>query len=392
MPLTWTLDTLTGVRLCQFTERENAEVAGGLNAPRTAKLDVSLEDPRSAFAREPLYSVLSVTFDREPLFRGKLLTPVYKGTDRVVEINAIDPSFNLQCAHTDERSDGAYFTKQYAVDQSEIKARLMEHVLPTAAEAAAGTPPHGIRRGSLPATVARDLELAPGVQIWQSWLDLTELEGGADLELRPLAAFEGFNYVALDTFARQGSDKSATAIYQFNLGKSNCGDFQLTPAGEEIRNRMSVSGTSERGLTPPVYRSDQPESQRAIGIYSDYDSQGDDSALSVLQARARERVATGAFAPAIFDITPAVAGKGYYRDRDQNVRVRGGTFGTPPSFGPGAGFDCWQGDTVRAVARVEPGLDVDLRGRITDWKISEVGDDVLTDLTCAPSVRAAGVT
>lgn len=403
--LTWSLCDRRGALLADVPQRAaGSEVTVTGNGERTAKLRVSLEDEVAARVY-PLATLLKVHYFAELLFCGPVLLPRFAARDRVVEIPAICPSFYLQRSYVGQRADGAGLEgapagspyRQQQVDQSLIMWRLVKHVLPTAGEQADGVPTHGIVDGTRPQSAAddgwnpRDREYEPGKQIWQALVEMSEVLAGPDFELEPVDQTDG-TLARLNVYGRQGANKTDSVVFEVGLGQNNATDVSWEPSGDLVANRATYVGQTLEGSAQPAYTANQRESQRAFGLLSDFRGRPDISDQRTLQEHAMGQVALHAWPVDFFTVTPAAEG-GYGLARDQSGQIvsLGEGFGVPPRFGPDG--DYWIGDEISAYARVLPGLDAELRGRVTEARLMEAdaAGTLMTEITCAPTIVATGV-
>lgn len=393
--LTWALHALAGPRIGPLRETTAAQVTIPLNQRRHAQVTIPTDDPMAPHAMRPLAVVLRAWWFKRPIFAGPITIPRFSQDGETIQLNATDPGFRLATLSVNQRSDGALLAYQAAVDQSEILARLIDHVRPTAAEIALGVPDIPIIRASLPATKNRDRGYEPGKNIWDAIVELSEVQEGVDFELEPLAPRADGYLCALNTYPRQGADQ--TNQVKFTAGFA-WEDSTITwePAGDGVVNRSTWQGQSEEGQPPPTYTSNQPESQVSYGIYGAYEGAADISVTNTLAEHAQGQVGAAAFPVDFFDIVPAVEGRGYEIDPVTRLPmlVEGRQFGTPPAFGPGPDFDYFVGDTIACHARIPPAIDGVFTGRVTDAVLSEApetGDGVVA-LTIGPDIPLSAVT
>jgi hypothetical protein len=312
-------------------------------------------------------------------------------------------SFNLTVAatltHTQQwlTFSRGIFLPQIQVAQWEIMYRLMEHVLPTAAETATGIPDHGVIRGTHPALGAagsalRDREYVTGDQILSSIEEFNSVENGVEHVWRALSGAGG-DLAALDTADRFGTDKSSTIVFQYGWGENNASDFSYKPPGDAVRNRGFVTGTAIEGEQQYVGIADQPDSELLHGILTAFGSDPSTIDPTLLSEVAQGLVAANAFPADYFEIVPALDdGTGYKRAQTGGwTKVQDQKFGVPPTFGPNK--DYWEGDTIAVHARDKSGHIREVIGRVVEWTVTEADEfgNVLAALKCEPLVTMSGV-
>ena len=398
------LCTLSGEFLASLDNRlPGMQVKVGIMNTKTASVSLSFDDEAAAQAY-PLFTTLKVALDDWPLFSGVVLKPKFDLAVRRVAIPAIDVSFRAATRFIGDRSDGAGLNGHVAgnpyrwegVDQSQMMWRFIQYMQRTAAEATLGIPDHGIGLGNLAGpTQFRDREYEYGKQILEAMNQLAGVINGVEYDFRAVDQEDGI-LALLDTFhPRMGFDKTDSVIFEAGWGAENCSDFSWEPSGDGVINRAVQIGQAQEGEPSPVRRADQIESQLGIGIYSQVTGRSDISEPNTLAEHAQGVASTYGWPIDYFDLIPATQdGSGWEKTGvNQYERIVGKKFGIPPRFGPGPHHDCWIGDTIRAIARDKPALDVDLTGRITDATITEADAEgnVAYELTCAPTISATGV-
>lgn len=380
--LSWVLTNPKGVRLAELRDRvPGAEVTIALNGQRTAKLALSLEDEAAAQVR-PFDRFLKVFLGEEIIFGGPILVPRWLTAEGILDISAVDVSQRLVQAFTHN------FDRQEGVGQADIMHRLILHANRNSG-GATGIPLHGIVGGGpFEGNIGRDRSYPDGKQIWEALVDMSNVIGGPDFELRPEDTTTGFNWARFETYhPQQGDDKTDSVRLEAGLGRHTARDFNWEPGGGTIINRYTLAGQATSGTASPAWVAEQPESQKIFGIWEAFDADPDVTRITTLREKAESVVAANAFPIDFFDVTPAPEEGGLIAGTDQR-------YGVPPKFGPGAAHDYWIGDEISVAARVPPGLDVQLRGRVTDARLVEEDEagNVAVELTCAPTVSAAGIT
>lgn len=392
---------LRGATLADFHDTAGSSVTLAVNAGRTASLVTSFDDPAAGLVH-PLATVVKARWPQGALFSGVVLRPQYASSTRQVTIPAVDPSLRLQAFQVGARSDaaglpGANNTSwgYTAIDQSEILARLVEHASPTTAEAAAGVPGHGIIRGSLPASVARDRLYEPGKQLWEACQQLAGVVDGVDFDLRALDETDG-SLVALDThYPQMGTDRSATVVFEYGWGRENCTECSIEGAGDIVRNRsIRVGQVNETTGAQLRADRDRTESQLAHGIYGEFVGEPDVVEQATLNEHAQAAVTNYGYPPYLVSVTPA-------QDDGTGYRVDGGVlvklpvrYGIPPVLGPQG--DYWLGDVVRVIPR-DGAFRFDIKARVLAITLTNASTGaVVAGLRLAPLLgggyRVRGVT
>lgn len=373
--LKWSLCDRLGVQLAALQDRHGSKATIPLNDQRTGSVTLSLEHPAARLVT-PLGRTLKGWLDGAPIFNGPILTPVFDGQAGTVEIPAVDSSLYVQLSPFEPPAPATspYVFNLLATDQSTIMSAVIGGAAPTSAELAAGIPGLPIASGTLPATVLRDRHYEPGQDRWGAVRNLSQVIGGVDFELEPLDRTDGI-MARLNTFARQGSDKSATVKFAYNWGADNCENLVWKPDGGLVVNRSIYLGQSEYGGAPPYYRSSQVDSGIAFGILKEVVGRSDVSDPTTLREWAQSRASILAFPPDLCEVTPAVEGLGTV-DPATNQRQRvnpqtGSRYGTPPIVGPAS--DYWLGDSVQVNGQMDAAglVKVSLRGRVTQIELSD---------------------
>lgn len=392
MQLTWVVCDRLGNKLAWLTDRGPSKATIPLCGQRTASVTISTEHPAAFTATGwPLRRQLRGFLGDACVFTGPILTPVLDGVAGTIELNAVDASYYLQRAFLNAPAPATspYVFQLLATDQSTIMSAIVNAAGPSAADITAGIPVLPVASGSLPATLLRDRSYEPGQNIWDAVVNLSEVIDGVDFELNPQDRSDGI-MALLNTFPRQGSDKSATVKFFYGWGPDNCENFVWKPDGGLVVNRMTVQGQSEYGGAPPYYRSDQLASLQQLGILAGFAGRSDISDPTTVREHAQATPSTLAFPPDLFEVAPAVEGLGTLDANGVRRRVNpatGSQYGVPPVCGPSGAY--WVGDTIFAGAQVAPALRVQLWGRVTQVELSDGESDnfeARVALTLAPEL------
>lgn len=379
--LTWVLTNSKGARLAELSDRRpGAEVTIALNGQRTARLMLSLESPAAQQIR-PFDRFLKVFLGDEIIFGGPILVPRFSSEQRAVEVSAVDVSQRLVQAFTHN------FERQEGVGQADIMHRLILHANRNSG-GGTGIPLHGIVGGGpFEGNIGRDRSYPDGKQIWEALVDMSNVIGGPDFELRPEDTLTGFNWARFETyFPQQGDDKTDSVRFEYDLGRHTARRFTWEPGGGEITNRYTLAGQATGGTASPAWIAEQKESQQIFGIWEGFDADPDVIRIETLRAKAEGVVAANAFPIDFFDLTPAPEEGGIVGGEDER-------YGVPPAFGPSA--DYYIGDEIAVIASLFPGTTpIELHGRVTDARLFEEDEagNVAIEITCAPTISVAGVT
>lgn len=389
--LSWALCDRSGNQLTDLPARTGGSVEIELNGPRRASVTASLEEDVARLAMA-YGTVLKVWLAGTIIFAGQVNLPRWVGRDREIELNAVDASERLANSYTKG------FAKQTSIDQAEIMWRLIAHAQTLHSLLSGGSV--GVVRGETPNSYLRERYYADGKQIWEALQEMSQVTNGPDFELMPLDRTDGV-YSQLQTyFPYQGYDRTDTCIFTFNTQENNAVDFTSEPGGGKIINFAIYAGQAIEGEPAPAWQAYHADSIAKYGVFQHFEALPDVKYTATLQEYAEMLVAVRAEPVEFFDLVPAVeagsSADGYYRDSNGLwVKQSVSSYGIPPPFGPvESGGHYWIGDEIRAIGR-DHGLRKDVRGRVTFARISEVGehgDQLGVELTCAPTIDAAGVT
>lgn len=377
--LSWSLTDLSQSPKASLLNRFGGQVTIGRSDRRTAQVTISPEDAAAAEV-SALDRLLCVWLDEAPIFKGRLTVPLNGdpagGGEGSITLYAQDPAFQL------ERNFIRSLATQTGVDQSEIMARIVENVDPSVY----GYPSHGVKRGSLPATVNRDRTYADGTQAWQALVDMSALIGGIDFELEPFDG-GGQRFVRLNTYASQGSDKSASVALEYETGSFNAQGFTVQPGGDQVINQFTAAGQAETDdttgeqLPAPAYVASCVDSMSKYGVFAGFEALTDVTEPGTLAAYAALTVARYAYPIDNFTIVPGPEEGAYAGQYPDSV---------PPRFAPDG--DYWIGDTI-AVRAEKPNGSYDLKGRVDAATFSEDEDGAVSvSLTLSTVTDPATVT
>jgi hypothetical protein len=375
------LDQAVLTRLDQ--RRAGGWVELGLCAGRRGFCPLSLDDEARELATA-IDTVLRITlkgpeeFSR-PLFIGRVIIPErQRGTEgQSLGLTASDPYFHMERKLAREVSGATWKALAFAAkDQSQIMWSLIASVVAD----------HGVVQGSLPASVNRDRTYAPGKEIGQALLEMSEVIGGPDFEFAPVLASDG-TLAEFNTFyPRQGSDLSDSVVFECGGGEESATGLIYSPGGEEICNAFLAIGApqDQEGESPfathPAYFAKHAESIDELDQFEKREQLDDVTELATLKAYAEGSVATTAYPIPYFDF---IAAPEQYEDEAGE--------GVPPIFGVGY----WLGDTIKVLdhdALDDDGEPLELTGRVTDAKVTErESGQIEVKVTCAPEVSSAGV-
>lgn len=378
--------------------RPGGRVEIGLDAARRGFCPLSLEDPayEAAAAVETLLRITLKGPDdfSRPLLIARVLIPEQGSAEgsEALGLNAVDSFFQLERAMARKVSGSTWEAVTFsAVDQSQIMWALID-----AAE------DHGIIEGDLPASVNRDRTYLPGKEVGAAVLEMSEVIGGPDFELEPVAG-EGTDTLArFNTYhPRQGSDKSADVVFVHGAYPYTAETFSHAPGGDGICNRVLVIGAplNDEGeeespfATFPSYVAEHSASIAQYGVFEQVIQLEDVVEGATLKAHAEAFIAANAVPIPYFDFVAAP---------EQTDDEEGE--GVPPIFG----IDYWVGDTIACHAYLgavenEAGEPVDadgntvepleLTGRVTDAVVTELeSGQIAVKVSCAPEVSSTGIT
>lgn len=378
--LRWALCDSQGRELAPIDDFHQDQLQLAVNDIRNGSVTVSIEDPVVTLVQS-MATRLKAWLNGYVVLNAPIFLPDHEmgGESGTLTISATD---NLRLATAFTLS----FAEQVGVDQSEIMALLMEAADATAAEKANGVLGHGIIRGALAASVARDRTYYDLTNIWEAILEMSQVIDGPDFELEPLDRDDGV-FTQLNTYwPKQGSDFSGSVKLEYGVGAHNATGFGWQPTGEQLCNRYIMAGATPEGSpTTPAWISENIDSQRLFGIYTATEVDTEITDVATLREHADAVVATRAFPLDFFTVQPAV----------QEGEHDGVHYGVPPRFGPPTDPDAdfWLGDVIGIVAR-EGNLRKELSGRAVTVTLTTADDagNVAAGVGFSPLDQAAGVT
>lgn len=407
--LTWILTDIFGTAIGEFSERKEAQVTIALNGRRTAQLQVSLEDEAAALIY-PNLTRLKTYLGNKLIFNGVVTTPSFKGSTGsgspqgtgYVDVAAIDQSMQLEAAFWGRLpSFDPEQPHQASADMERVFTDnphdlMMKLITESNRWSGGAVPSNGIISGVVDdGGGTRKKRWADGKNLWEALVELSALSNAPDFELRPVDTTIG-NHAALDThYPRLGADLTASVIFEHNKGENNVADFSWEPDGLNICNHYVAVGQSKKGRRAPAYLASHAESQSLFGVWQKVEAFPDVKDVTNLEAKAKGYVQSHAFPIDYFTIIPAVElggqAVGFTRRPNGTLQALQPGYAVPPTFGPVTIGDYWVGDTVNVQARIQPGLDLDLYGRVTDATLAEVdaAGALAVELTLAPEILPA---
>lgn len=265
---------LSGTVQATLAQREDLESPVPLNDSRTAAVRIPVEDSAAAEVK-PLDRMLRIYYRQsdnpDPIFWGVIQDPDWAAAPGFVTVHAQDQWERLMRAQAryGDTVVGAStdpHPPDSPTDYTTIR-NLIAAAENTAAQALAGFPDLGIKRtgtGTSNSAVAggtSTVQIERGAQIAQKIQEVMRAAPGTDVQLYPKtglgASASGTPYyVALRTFAQQGTDLSASLTFRFQdpddpLNPNNLDDANLTPKGSLIRNHQT-SIVQGDGTTPGI--------------------------------------------------------------------------------------------------------------------------------------------
>lgn len=408
-------DLHTGGQLAELADREAASVAGGVNegsgsgVQRKCELTLSFEDPavvahHDRLLRYPQSIVVRGWEDDDPIFAGQLDgDPAFDYAARTVTLNASCPSARLSAFQIGQRggpagdTDGLFghatgkLYRLEGAEQASILWRLANYCYPTSDEQDAGVPGTGLIAGVLPDSITRDREYELGKNVWEAMVDLSQVDGGPDFDIRPVWDPDTPTVLAaLDLYyPYMGSDRGVRGLLAWQTDENNCSSLKVSSLASQTANRYSVQGQALEGAPPLVVTRDNPAAMSELGIWAGYEASPDIMFTSTLAEHANAEVSARGYPPLLVEVTPAQDDdRGAYRDAEGTLKMRPGNYGNPPKFAPSG--DYWQGDLVRVLGH-DPDLGLlDEYVRVVGWKLTDdQGLATVAELTTVTLTDAA---
>lgn len=227
----------------RLADPQAGEVVIPLNDSRTASVTVSAFDPvvetLAALTQVPYAVHLKAYYNGHLVFWGPIKVRSGDFVAGTVRFDAVDMSLRL-IKHFIREGD---VTLEGTVDATTGEGSLpISHtgmrLLRDAGETTS-LPPLGIDDGTndfAPSTVGV-MGVRRGDQVWNTWLQMSQTLG-PDFELEPRDDGDGY-YAQLNTFTRQGTDKSGAVQFHHGNGRQNLEALSFVE-GEEYTNLAHV--------------------------------------------------------------------------------------------------------------------------------------------------------
>jgi hypothetical protein len=227
----------------RLADPQAGEVVIPLNDSRTASVTVSAFDPvvetLAALTQVPYAVHLKAYYNGHLVFWGPIKVRSGDFVAGTVRFDAVDMSLRL-IKHFIREGD---VTLEGTVDATTGEGSLpISHtgmrLLRDAGETTS-LPPLGIDDGTndfAPSTVGV-MGVRRGDQVWNTWLQMSQTLG-PDFELEPRDDGDGY-YAQLNTFTRQGTDKSGAVQFHHGTGRQNLEALSFVE-GEEYTNLAHV--------------------------------------------------------------------------------------------------------------------------------------------------------
>ena len=255
---------LTGLWLPEATTvpyygRISDPLAGSVQIPRnesrTASVTVSTRDP----VLEPLAALVQVPYAvmLKAYYRGLL---VFWGPVKVrggqfgagtVRLDAVDMSLRF-IKHFLGRGDLAVTGQgEFTAANDDVGFVTLDDNGLRALRDAVDTvsfPTLGVPDGTTDVTPAplSKMEVSRSDQVWNSMLQLSQTDGAPDFELEPVDNTVQ-TYAKLNTFTKQGTDRTAAVQFHYGTGLANLEDLEFVE-GEEYVNLVHVQDRDKKYL------------------------------------------------------------------------------------------------------------------------------------------------
>jgi hypothetical protein len=325
---------LKGEVLAVLQDIKETEVIIPLNETRTAKLTLSIYNPvlmkHGMSLVAPMSRLIRIRYNGYLVFWGRILLPTWKGEEAKVELSCIDSSvmykkhyhtYGCQAVDVGYFVDGTgMFCLAESVEplQTQKSPRLgagvyfgIDHTTHQIHVKPIGDLEPDADQGSF-------RKVARGDQIWESMVNLSQIEGppvheggipvlGPDFELQPVdeeteqttynrtaktygtRAWTPYFHAQLNVYDKQGEDKSGTIIWHYGWGRNNLRDCEYAPNGDEIKNyavAVNPGGPSSSSDFTSRAGAHNPKSWEEYGILGAWITAGQVDPLSILQAAA----------------------------------------------------------------------------------------------------------
>ena len=251
---------LTGLWLPNATTvpyygRISDPLAGSVQIPRnesrTASVTVSTHDP----VLEPLAALVQVPYTvyLKVYYRGLL---VFWGPVKVragafgsgtVRLDAVDMSLRM-VKHFLRRGD-LVGQGEFTAANDDLGWVTIDTAGLRALRDAVDTvsfPTLGVSNGTTDVTAAptEKMPVARSDQVWNAMVQLSQIDGALDFELEPVDNVSQ-TYAKLNTYTKQGTDRSATVQFHYGTGLSNLEDLEFQE-GEEYVNLVHVQDRDKK--------------------------------------------------------------------------------------------------------------------------------------------------
>lgn len=327
-----------GVRLAP-REGFASQVKVPVNQPRTASINMSMDDPASLHV-SPLERMLKIYYKPPPVelverdailvFWGPIITCPKDFDAGVIRIGAIDMSHRWR-RHYLNASDDAV-TSAYTMDGDGAWKLATAAELPAPIIAGGALHP-GVFQG-FDNTTPRPTSAAlakRGNELLATIQEMTKQQDGIDIDLVPVdldqtgwendgagnrvprgsrPAQLGDNpwYAQLDTWAYKGNDLSARVKFHYGMGLDNAAGYVEDPGGDQSRNRAVIvtgggQGDAEDGGQTAIATSSEKWSKYGVLEYWEQRGGGELTTPDVLQETANAIVKAYGEPPRFVDVT-----------------------------------------------------------------------------------------
>lgn len=327
------LTDLDGVTLRTCWDHQGGEVMIPKNDSRTAKVTLSVYNEvvtqigtTEYPALERMLKVYYIPHQTEVylVFWGVIIKPHWNFSQGTVEVNAHDPSLAWKKGnhHYGDTVVGTRTRGGFPMDGRGIRM-LAESVMPNVDQLARGVRGPGILWGinTVPNEKKRPADLnkpnaatdgvwslaTRGQQVFESIQNVVEAADGPDWQLRPTDDFKERGFFAyLDTFARQGKDRTGQIVWHYGFGRNNLENMEWEPDGDAVKNwaiEVAPGGPSTKEDTGRIAAAHKDGSFTRIGIYENWESSNNKDTQQVLQTKANAWVAAYGTPPDLVTLT-----------------------------------------------------------------------------------------